>query len=92
MIHSSRRDSKTKAIAEVLAAEGKIRSFLGEPERSKVLYFASESTSGVHFLVSYVGLRRVLLWESGGFPSCGLGVLVHEILFLRAFPVESLRT
>ena len=25
--------------------EGKIRSFLGEPERPKVLHFASESTS-----------------------------------------------
>ena len=38
------------------------------------------------------GLRGVLLWETGGFRSCGLGVHIHEVLILRVFSVETFRT
>ena len=59
---------------------------------------------GVHFLVSFFGLRGTLfrhpaeclwgvrLWETGGLRSCGLGVHVHEVLIVRAFSVDDPRT
>src|ERR1035437_1678693 len=62
------------------------------------------SRGGVHFLVSFFGLRGALfrhlaecllgvrLWDAGEFWSCGLGVLIHEVLFLWASTVEDFLT
>jgi hypothetical protein len=43
---SSESPSHLRNAAERGGEEGKIRSFLGEPQRPKVLHFAPESTPG----------------------------------------------
>ena len=68
-------------------------TFRAKRDPSAILTFSSDII-GVSGFRGGVNVARVFtecfraVWETGGFRSCGLGVFVHERLFLGAFPVE----